>query len=410
MRKQSITEDQFREVQPGFSSAEVADIKQKIFAQRVKILHKHLFFSVPASFLCSIVVFLALYSVDNLFLLKEWLWTVVIISVLRLATAILYLLKPEHNKFYLNGFVIGTCLSAVLWGIAGSLLMPANDLIRQTIVIVIIAGITAGGVQTLQASRLACSAYIVFAILPLSLWLLLSGSTPYFILGVAMTLYLVFMLMTSWRNSSMLTRMLRFYFENIELTRSLVRTNGDLKFEISQREKMEEQLKYIATHDALTGLANRTSFETIFSQVMSRAKRAKSKFAILFIDIDNFKEINDSFGHDRGDLLLMRVAERLEAVIRGSDMVIRMGGDEFVVLLEEVSDATSVEVTTKKIFDSLKKPFILKDENLFISVSIGVSIYPDNGESKHALLKKADIALYQAKKEGKNSCVFFNNS
>lgn len=171
---------------------------------------------------------------------------------------------------------------------------------------------------------------------------------------------------------------------------------------LTRLKQTNEQILYLAHHDSLTGLPNRTLFYDRLSQAMARARRDRGSFAVLFLDLDGFKLVNDTFGHDTGDALLRETANRITACIRESDTVARMGGDEFTVILNNVKSPAGTESVAKKIVESLARPFELDGKVCSVSVSIGISIYTDNGEAAEQLVKIADDAMYAAKYSGKN--------
>ncbi len=173
--------------------------------------------------------------------------------------------------------------------------------------------------------------------------------------------------------------------------------------DITDRKRAEEHLHYLANHDALTGLPNRLLFLDRLSQAMSRLPWHDRTVALLYLDLDRFKTINDTLGHDIGDLLLMGVAERLSKCVRDGDTVARLGGDEFVILLNDINKRSDVEVVAEKIIRSLSVPFELAGEEFVATTSIGISQYPEGGEDPHILLKNADTAMYRAKESGRNT-------
>lgn len=170
-----------------------------------------------------------------------------------------------------------------------------------------------------------------------------------------------------------------------------------------------EQITHLAHHDVLTGLPNRILFYDRLSQAITRARRAKESFAVFFLDLDGFKLINDTFGHDVGDALLIEVAKRIMACVRDSDTVARMGGDEFTVILNNVRTPNSKDFVAKKIVEALARPFALNGKDCSVSVSIGIALYPDNGETAEQLVKTSDAAMYLAKHSGKNCYRFSGN-
>ena len=171
--------------------------------------------------------------------------------------------------------------------------------------------------------------------------------------------------------------------------------------------EQQSRLNYMAFHDSLTSLPNRSLFYDRIYHGLARAKRSNSKVALLLLDIDRFKNINDSLGHDAGDLLLKAISTRLNDGVRDMDTVARLGGDEFVVVLEGVHDLNDVVFVANKLLVSLARPIDVNGHDISTTVSIGVSVYPEDGSDTDELLKNADIAMYKAKEAGKNNCQFY---
>jgi diguanylate cyclase (GGDEF)-like protein len=177
--------------------------------------------------------------------------------------------------------------------------------------------------------------------------------------------------------------------------------------DVTATRAMSKMMVHAAQHDAVTNLANRTLLNDRIEQSISLARRQKRSIAVIFLDFDHFKNINDSLGHAIGDLLLLSVATRLLASVRGSDTVSRQGGDEFVVLLSEIAHAQDAGTSAAKILASLRTPHCIAGHELHIDGSIGISIYPQDGENAETLIKNADTAMYHAKEEGRNNFKFF---
>src|SRR5690349_21206512 len=171
-----------------------------------------------------------------------------------------------------------------------------------------------------------------------------------------------------------------------------------------------ERMSSLAFTDALTGLANRTSLGASLEQAVSRARRRSSKIAVLYIDLDGFKQVNDAHGHDTGDALLVETARRLRKHLRASDLIARQGGDEFLVVLEDLQDLRPVETVAKKLLAELGRPYALAGHELGVTASIGISVLPDDAADARTLLKHADTAMYAAKQAGKNTLAFYNAS
>ncbi|MDP9782042.1 putative bifunctional diguanylate cyclase/phosphodiesterase [Pseudomonas fluorescens] len=169
-----------------------------------------------------------------------------------------------------------------------------------------------------------------------------------------------------------------------------------------------ERVEYLAYHDGLTSLPNRSLFSKMLSQSISEASRYHRQLAVLFLDLDRFKHINDTLGHDAGDQLLQEVAQRITACLRASDTVARLGGDEFVILLPELSEDKYVAITAQKVLSTIARPFNLQDHEFRVTASIGISVFPQDGLDEQTLKKNADIAMYQAKQQGKNNFQFYS--
>ncbi|MBC7962623.1 MAG: EAL domain-containing protein [Steroidobacteraceae bacterium] len=185
--------------------------------------------------------------------------------------------------------------------------------------------------------------------------------------------------------------------------------NSVIARDVTERRKLEELIKHQAHHDTLTNLPNRQLFMDFLSQGLSQARRDGKKLALMFLDLNGFKQINDTLGHSCGDRLLQEVAHRLSDCIRETDTVARLGGDEFTVLMPDLGHTDDVGVVLKKILGVFESPFMLDDIAVDNTTSIGVCMYPEDGESSEELMKKADIAMYDAKGSGRNSYKFYNS-
>ena len=188
-----------------------------------------------------------------------------------------------------------------------------------------------------------------------------------------------------------------------QTAQDLTRSNHELK-------RSEDRLRYMAYHDPLTGLANRKQFHERLSQSLDWARRNNDLVALMFIDLDGFKQVNDTLGHDVGDQLLKIVAQRLTSNLRSSDIVSRLGGDEFTIILPYISQVDYAVQVAEKILEVLSQVFVFSGQNAFVTGSIGISIYPQDGEEEEMLIKNADIAMYRAKKLGKNQYQFAHSS
>lgn len=178
--------------------------------------------------------------------------------------------------------------------------------------------------------------------------------------------------------------------------------------EITEKKNAEERIQHLATHDVLTGLPNRGMFSQLLNEAIAASRRNGGNLAVLFVDLDRFKVINDTFGHEAGDTLLVELAERLRHSIPGPDVIARLGGDEFVVLVEDVSSTEKAAAVARRILSEVIGPVSLMGREYRVTASIGIALYPQHGDDERALMKYADIAMYHAKEEGKNNFQFYS--
>ncbi len=202
----------------------------------------------------------------------------------------------------------------------------------------------------------------------------------------------------------------------IEITASAVRNaTGDvvavieIARDITDRKKSEAHIHHLAFHDPLTGLPNRALLEDRLRMALAHARRSKGTGALFFIDLDRFKTINDTLGHHVGDHLLKEAGQRIKAIVRATDTVCRFGGDEFILLLPEVDGSAGAARLAGRILAAFRRPFVIHAQELTTSVSIGITLFPDDGTDFQDLLRNADAGMYQAKKEGRNTFHFFRS-
>jgi len=180
--------------------------------------------------------------------------------------------------------------------------------------------------------------------------------------------------------------------------------------DITEKLQNEEEIYKLAYHDILTKLPNRTKFNQYLTTLFEQRERVHKKFALLFLDLDNFKYVNDQFGHDIGDLLLIKVAKIFKTILRKSDFVARLGGDEFTVIVDDYQNINQIKALCNKIIKSLSTKFTIKGNKFHIGCSIGIAVFDSDGKSQNELLKNADTAMYKSKQNGKNRFTFFTQS
>ncbi len=178
--------------------------------------------------------------------------------------------------------------------------------------------------------------------------------------------------------------------------------------DVTMRKKAQEQLFHMAHHDMLTSLPNRLFFNDRLQQANAIARRSKKKVGVLFLDLDRFKIINDTLGHSIGDMLLQEIADRLKTCVREVDTVARLGGDEFTIILSCINSVEDAEMVADKVMKMMAQPFSVEENELFVTTSIGISIFPTDSDDSASLVKKADIAMYSAKAQGRNNYIFYD--
>lgn len=199
-----------------------------------------------------------------------------------------------------------------------------------------------------------------------------------------------------------------FYLELISAFSIIILTLGVFVFlnQYKLRVLAEEKLKHLAYHDPLTGLANRIYLEKRMDEAIKIAERHEERMATVFIDLDNFKPVNDKYGHAVGDYILKKIAKRLLENARINDTVSRFGGDEFIIIVTGVHKMSDIEIAVNKILSIIRQGVRLNGKSVFLTASVGVSIYPENGKRSKELMRKADMAMYKVKEKGGNNSQF----
>lgn len=188
---------------------------------------------------------------------------------------------------------------------------------------------------------------------------------------------------------------------------NLVSLTG-IQYDITDRKLQQERIEFLAAHDMLTNLPNRVLFMETLARAVAAGKRYGREFAVLYLDLDNFKLINDTLGHDAGDALLIEASHRFQGALRSCEFISRVGGDEFVIIAEAVALPSQAIVIAERLIQAAMQPFQLSGQDCQVTASIGISLFPRDGEDGYTLVKNADIALYLAKEEGRNNYQFYN--
>lgn len=378
------------------------DLKQKINNLLIIEVYNHGIAGLIASLFCSIIIFIGIYTVSNPTLLFLWFGAVLIVTLLRfiLIKSFLNRSLPEQNyKYWARLYTIGALLGGLCWGLVGSALFPYPHTAQLVFCILIIAGVSAGAVPVLSGIVEAAIVFLLAALVPLFVRILFTGDYAFLLYDATIAVYLLYLIVLSIKTYKFSAHTASLQFENDALLTTLSEAKQAL-------ESINKKLEHAATHDPLTDLANHSLFEKMFSDAMQRAKLEQKLLALLFLDIDNFKEINDAYGHHIGDLLLKKIVERIKRKLKNHIRAARYGGDEITIIYENINNPEEIAEFAQDICNELSLPFEINDFNILITTSIGISIYPIDGRDKEMLLKNADKAMYQAKEQGGNSFHF----
>lgn len=282
---------------------------------------------------------------------------------------------------------------ALLWGLAAYLLPDGDTQVQDTYIFIILSTLVTVGALGYAAMPAYYIILDIVCLVPLSAkfaYELLADGNNYYLLLLAMSV--------TWQ-----VVVLKKAHQVSRTVIAAIEVNERLKDEIHEHRSTKAILEQMAQQDPLTRLANRTLFSDRLNQTLALAQRTGSRFAQLYIDLDRFKPVNDTFGHAAGDILLKVVATRILACVRESDTAARIGGDEFVVLLREIDTSDSALLVADKIRLALSQAFVVEGHTIEIGCSIGVAIYPDHGDNEIELSKEADTAMYRAKQAGGNT-------
>jgi diguanylate cyclase (GGDEF)-like protein len=276
----------------------------------------------------------------------------------------------------------------------------------------------------IYAAGVSISTFIVFGILAhagmLSQWLIIHDNpqTPdqWLYFGLAMSTLIIVTVFVVIKFSNFQLETLESVQEMAKALadshRQLELANQKLEQKVQERtvelSNANQHLQFLATHDNLTGLPNRFLFFDRLEQAIKKSRRQKRRFALFFIDLDDFKRINDSFGHIVGDQVLQTVADVLDHAVRDSDTVARLAGDEFMIILDDVRDISDIEAIARKIIKAISQPIDVLQETVVMTVSIGISLFPEHGEDTENLLRKADVAMYQVKNGAQNGYLLYS--
>ncbi|MFK8043290.1 putative bifunctional diguanylate cyclase/phosphodiesterase [Congregibacter sp.] len=372
------------------------ELKHRVFLERLNIFYESLSVSVFAVVLVTLSLGYLLWTPENSTSVLNWCAATLTIAVYRITCTLRFRKSSEEQreasaKRWYWEMMLGVLLSGLAWGAAGFLLYDPHNMLNQSLLAFVIAGMCAGGIVSLSAFIEASATFIATSLLPFTVALLLEGSSETQVMGVMAVLYL-FMMISFGRRVNLTV------IGGLEMTY--------LRFQA------EDTIERQALFDELTGLPNRRLLQDRLGQALARAKRNNTQAALLFLDLDFFKRVNDSLGHSAGDELLVEIGRRLTDFLREADTAARLGGDEFVALLTDIEGGSEhvVSVVRRRgeaLRSAIEAPIDIQGNEVHITVSIGVSLLPDDTHDVDDLLKHADTAMYRAKDDGRNTLRFF---
>ena len=379
----------------------------------------------------------------------EPVWPVIWFSVMLIATGLRLFLWHNYNQNenapeprpWSSGYTAVTLLLGLGWAGAAALTIDLNSPPAGSLVYLVLFAVMAGAVPLLSAVPLAFHAYtqpLAFTIVGTNLFI---GTHDSLFISIAGGVYFLVLIAASRNTHNRIVESITLKQSNESLveklneareqrkkiqheleqqqhkleqavqqrTMQLSEINRDLEFEITERKRIVDNLKHLVHHDALTSLPNRLLLDARLKHAIERAHRNNLKVAVLFLDLDNFKHINDSLGHEIGDILLRHIASQLQSCVREDDTVARLGGDEFIIIIEQVHNITHVRQLAEKLLLVVEEEFDAKGHIISASASMGISLFPDHGSIAEALIKCADDAMYKAKGNGRHNYQFYTS-
>jgi len=381
--------------------ADVLEIKkssessQKVELALLSHAYGQNFLGVVTSIICASVVLVGLLETIPHRILYSWYGFLVFLNLSRLVIAYAYKFNKNHAnnvRLWHDLFILSSLIGGLSWGLLGWFIFTAAGGIELTLSILVMVGISAGAVAILSAVLWASFAFLTAAIAPFMIKALFFKLPIYSWFDLALFAYYWYLLVLCVKTHRLIKESVQLRFENDALVQNLSSVN--------------KKLAHMATHDPLTKIDNRRLFYVNVAHAIKRAKRNKELMGLLFIDLDGFKEVNDSFGHNIGDELLLVVVERLRSALRASDIIARIGGDEFTVILEQIHEKANIGRIAHETCMKIAEPIKINEFTMGVSASIGISIYPVDGTDTESLVKAADDAMYHVKTHGRNNFHF----
>lgn len=372
-----------------------ADEQHKVELSLLEHVYSQVIVALSSSFFCAAVIFIGFYNSEiSNHRLFVWFGTFLVITVLRLS--IYFQCKKKvavtNMKLQHNIYAVSCFLGGASWGLASILLLPYANSTQQLLLILMLAGVSSGAVPVSAAVPKAGIAFLVASILPFIISILDFRNYSYYLFDMALTLYLIYTIILTFKIYKLIKNAVILKHENDVLLIDLTISN--------------KMLENAATHDPLTEISNRRLFQEKFSEALNRGKTKNLMVALFYFDLDNFKLINDTYGHNGGDIVLKNVSDKVSAFFRKTDMLARLGGDEFAIIIEDAIDKNELKNIAVKICQLIAMPTRMNNISLSVTASVGISVYPDDGNNVEELVTCADHRMFYAKKQGGNNFSF----
>ncbi len=375
-----------------------SSIEDRVYLERVRLFFGHAVGNMASAMVGAVLIAAVLKS-GNVATNKILYWLATIFSFSLVVAYIERLftkstLTIENARKWVWARIVSGSAIGIMYGISPFFFHGEDMIIPGMFIMIILStmvSVAITGYSTMPFYFLSLNCVIM---IPLTIYFFSKSGEFHHILVTTSIIWQIIVLTKGWKVS--------------KTAIGAIIVNERLRDEVELHMKTKEQLKHMATHDALTDLPNRRLLHELVSVILNRASRYKKQFAIMFIDLDGFKSINDSHGHDAGDALLQEIANRLKAQTRSTDIIARMGGDEFVIVYSDIEQGVSeTNLLAKRILKTLNNPIHLPEGGIaHIGGSIGISLYPKHGSEIESLIKAADDAMYVVKEKEKNNFIY----
>ena len=379
---------------------EIDENHPKVRMELMKLAFSNSILSALALWINVVIITMAFWNISSKSILFPWIVLITILIIIRTLTAKSFLNHPSDLLLERAEFIYKatTILTSILLVTGIIIILPQDLPFHQAFLSMIVAGLSAGAVMSLSFYISVIRSYLLILILPFTYIIYIQDTQVHTFISILMILFLI-----------MLSLFSRRYHKNIL---DVIISKHILERTQKEKETTEAKIRYQAFYDHLTGLANRLTFNDRLEQQLAKLSRQKHFGAVLFIDLDHFKTINDSLGHHIGDLILQTFALRASRITRKEDTLARLGGDEFVILLSDLGDKEHQAIQrshtiAKKLHNLMKEPIDIEENSLHISLSIGITVINSKHQDINDILKHADIAMYQAKEAGRNTTCFY---